>query len=235
MSEGRLIHRLAAMNTAAQSAFAGAYAWGVTVAPAAWSRGTPLIAKALALVTLLALAAGFAESRFGERARRVGLWVFVFGCAGVWSAVPGSLAVLRVDVLRGLAGMLGWALFALTSAAPARSAPENGADPTRPLPPRQSLSRGDGVYLAAGAVVAAAIQAVGWRVPSIERALLVRFVVIGSGLAILTTSADLATARHMRRGELSPRRRLQSATPALVGLAVLVLVGALFALRGSLG
>jgi hypothetical protein len=220
------------MNGAAQSAFAGAYAWAVTVAPAAWSRGAAPIAKVIALLALVALGAGFTEWRFGERARRVALWGFVFACAIVWSAVPTSLGVLHVDALRGVAGVLGWALFGLTFAAPARSLVEAGVARSRALPPRQVLAPGDRIYLWVGALVAGATQAVGWNTPSTERSLLVRFAVLGAGIAIVATSADLALARHLPRTEPSPRRRLASAVPALVVLGVLVLVGALFAVRG---
>jgi hypothetical protein len=220
------------MNGAAQSAFAGAYAWAVTVAPAAWARGAGAIAKVFALLALVTLLAGFAEPRFGERARRVALWGFVFACAIVWSAVPSSLGVLRVDALRGVAGVLGWALFGLTLAAPARSLVEVGVSRSRALSPRQVLVPGDKIYLWAGALVAAAIQAVGWSTPSAERALLVRFAVLAAGIAIVATSADLALARHLPRTEPSPRRRLDSATPMLVVLGLLLLVGALFAVRG---
>jgi hypothetical protein len=225
-------HRLAAMNGAAQSAFAGAYAWAVTVAPAAWARGAGPIAKVFALVALIALGAGFTEARFGERVRRVALWGFVFACAIVWSAVPSSLGVLRVDALRGLAGVLGWALVGLTLAAPARSLVEAGVARSRALAPRQVLVPGDRIYLWTGALVAGAIQAVGWSAPSAERSLLVRFAVLAAGMAIVATSADLALARHLPRTEPSPRRRLDSAVPTLVTLGLLVLVGALFAVRG---
>jgi hypothetical protein len=46
---------MAEIGTSAQAAIPGTYAWAITVAPAAWSRGAPLVAKVAAGVGLLAL------------------------------------------------------------------------------------------------------------------------------------------------------------------------------------
>jgi hypothetical protein len=228
----RAFDRLAAMNAATQTALAGVYAWGVTVAPAALSRGAPPVAKVAMTLALAALGANFAAQRYGERARRVGLWGFVLSCAGVWSAVPGALSVLRVDVVRGIAGMLGWALFALVSAAPARPAIDVPLAALRSFPPRQELAPGDRLYVATGALVAAALQLVGWRVVSPERALLVRCVVVASGLALIGASVELALARHVRPNKkLSALAVLRPALPFAVLLAVLVAAGCVSSMR----
>jgi hypothetical protein len=183
-------------------------------------------------LALVCLSACFAESRFGERARRVAVWGFVLACAVVWSAVPSSLGVAHVDALRGVAGVLGWGLFGLTFAAPARSPAEAGVARPRVLPPRHAPVSRDRIYLWVGALIAAVTQGVGWSTSSPERSLLVRFAVIAAGIAIVATSADLTLARHLPRAEPSHRRRLENAAPALVVLGLLVLVGALFAVRG---
>jgi hypothetical protein len=47
--------RLSALGASAQAAIPGLYAWAITVAPAAWSRGAPLVAKVAAIVGVLAL------------------------------------------------------------------------------------------------------------------------------------------------------------------------------------
>ncbi len=83
-----------------------------------------------------------------------------------------------------------------------------------------------------GGFLAFCMQVIGWLVPSVERALLVRLAVLASGLAIISTSAEIALARHELRGELAPGARLRAATTPLFVLGALVLVGALFALRG---
>ena len=234
MVAGRLMQRLTATSPAVQATVTGAYAWGVTVAPSAWSRGAPTVAKAVAILALATLGAFFAEARFGERARRAGLWGFVFAAAVVWSAAPGSLAPLRLDAVRGLTGMLGWALFGLTVAGPGRSTEGHSGSP-RPMPPRQVLPRGDGLFLAVAVVLAIGIQVVGWRVASVERALLVRLVVVAAALGLVTTSAEVALARHKRTSEASFRVRVRRATPALVAVLVLTLVGALMAVRRLAG
>jgi hypothetical protein len=64
----RLLLRVAELGASAQAAIPGLYAWAITVAPAAWSRGAPIFAKAAAILGLVALAtAPFVEGagRFG--------------------------------------------------------------------------------------------------------------------------------------------------------------------------
>src|SRR5271165_7131310 len=120
MRAAGLFERLSSWGAAAQASVPGAYAWGVTVAPAAWSRGGSSFARAASLVAIAALGAGVVgERRWGWRARIASLWTFILACALTWSAVPLALAPLRMDVPRGVAGMIGWALFAMASAAPA--------------------------------------------------------------------------------------------------------------------
>ncbi len=46
---------MASIGASAQAAIPGLYAWAITVAPAAWSRGAPLVAKGAAIVGVLAL------------------------------------------------------------------------------------------------------------------------------------------------------------------------------------
>jgi hypothetical protein len=67
----RLLLQVAELGASAQAAIPGLYAWAITVAPAAWSRGAPLVAKAAAVVGLVALVtAPFVEGagRFGAAA-----------------------------------------------------------------------------------------------------------------------------------------------------------------------
>jgi hypothetical protein len=129
--------------------------------------------------------------------------------------------------------MLGWALFALASAAPAlegRRAEARVVD-ERPLVPRKTFTRGDAGYVAGGAIIAAVLQIIGWRVASAERALLVRFVALAAGLAVIGAATDVALARHVPRVRRSRRRRLRGAMALLVAIAILALAGLLFALR----
>lgn len=67
----RFLLLVAELGASAQAAIPGLYAWAITVAPAAWSRGAPLLAKAAAIVGVAALVtAPFVEGagRFGAAA-----------------------------------------------------------------------------------------------------------------------------------------------------------------------
>jgi hypothetical protein len=251
-----LLELLAGMSATAQASVPAVYAWGVTVAPVAWSRGAPLLAKVAAVAALAAIALAVAgERRWGSRASVVGLWTFVLASAVTWSAAPAALGPLRIDAPRGLAGMLGWALFAFTSAAPALSGRSEGApaedvppendptvapaqgpteqdrEPEAALVPRKVLARGDTLYVAGGALLAVALQTVGWRAPTAERALLVRVVSLAAGIALLGVATDVALARHVPRSTRPPRQRVRRAMALLVALALLALSGLLLALR----
>jgi hypothetical protein len=235
MRSGAMFERLSRMGAAAQATVPGLYAWGVTVAPAAWARGAPALAKIAAGVAVLALIGGVVGERLGtDRARTPSLWAFVLASALTWSASPASLGPLRIDAPRGIAGMIGWALFAFATAAPAlrgRRVEERlveGED----LAPRKGLARGDAAYVTGGALVAGALQLIGWRAPTAERALLVRFVALAAGLAVLGVAAQIALARHAPRVQRSPARKLRRAMGGLVVLALLGLTGVLFLLRG---
>jgi hypothetical protein len=234
MGAPELLQRLSRFGAAAQASVPGAYAWGVTVAPAAWGRGGSLVAKLAAIVALLALAASVAGERWwGARGRLATFWTFVLASALTWSAAPLALAPLRIDAPRGVAGMLGWALFAFASAAPAlqgKRESERLVD-EEPLAARRGLARWDAAYVTLGAVAAAALQVVGWHVATAERALLVRFVTVAAGVALLGATTEVALARHAPRVARSRTRRLRGAMAAFVVLGLLGLTGVLFGAR----
>jgi hypothetical protein len=226
---------LSAMGAAAQASVPGVYAWATTVAPAAWSRGSSAPYKVAAITALLALVAGVAgEPRWGERARFASVWAFVLSSAVAWSAAPAAMGSLRVDSLQGLAGMVGWALFALTSAAPALDRRSEAVQRVEgePLATRSRPLSGDVAYVVGAAVGAVALQVVGWRVATAERALLVRFVALAGGLAVIGAGSDLALARHASRPPMPRLARVRRGLGAFVLLAMLAAAGVLFALRG---
>jgi hypothetical protein len=230
MRAASVFERLSSMGAAAQASVPGVYAWGVTVAPCAWARGASLVGKVAAIVALLMLGAGMlGERRWGGRARAVLLWGFVVACAAVWSAAPAGLNPLRMDAPRGLAGMLAWALFAFACATPALPPSMEGerANDDAPLAPRQKLRPGDAAYVAGGGLLAAILQVGGWTIPGGERALLVRFVALAAGLAVIGATTELALSRHLPRVVPSRSRRLRRAMTALVALGILVLGGLL--------
>jgi hypothetical protein len=235
MRGAALLERLSAAGAAAQAAVPGLYAWGLTVAPAAWGRGSSALAKVASIAAVLALGAGVAAGpRGGPGVRVASLWGFVLACALAWSAAPAALAPLRIDAPRGLAGMLGWALFAFASAAPALQGrrEEGRLAIDSALAPRRSVVRGDATYVAIGVALALALQAIGWSAMTAERALLIRVVALAAGIAVIGAATDIALARHAARAPRSRARRLRGALVVLVVLAFLGMVGLVFVVRG---
>jgi hypothetical protein len=186
------------------------------------------------VLALLALAAGwFGDRRGGVRARVTTLWAFVLSCALAWFAAPTALAPLRLDAFRGVTGIAAWALFALAWAAPAMSgAADARGDDEDPLVPRRRLAGREGYVLLGAGALAALIQAIGWDVPGVERSLLVRFVGLVAGLAIIDAAVDVSLGQYRRRARVTARARLRAARPWLVALGVLVVAGAVLAIRG---
>ncbi len=284
---GRVYAMMASIGASAQAAIPGLYAWAITVAPAAWSRGAPLLAKAAAVVGVIALAtapmiegagpalspdaarssgdADHRRSRTEKSSRSEGLrrsgspralasrslvqamqswtsptwarawsvWGFVLSSAMVWALVPSALSAARLDAVRGALGMIGWALFAFSSAGPAlRSDPSLASRivASTSLKPRSEIPRGDGIYVGIGVVLALLMQGVGWGIPVPERAVLVRLVTVVCGIAVLGGAASIALARHGKRVSASRRIRLKRALPWLVMLALVSLSGAVLGL-----
>lgn len=245
--------RVASIGATAQASVPGLYAWAVTVMPAAWSRGAPFVAKAAAIVGVLALVTAPLVESIGAPAtvetepvpqsllarvrswssptwaRAWSVWGFVLSSALVWALAPAALSSARFDGIRGALGMVGWALFAFASAGPAlRSDPDAAKRIIRStsLKPRSSIPRGDGLYIATGCVLAFGLQAVGWGVSTPERAVLVRLVTVVCGIAILGGTTSIALARHNKRVPASSRRRFRRAGPWLVALAAIGVAGA---------
>lgn len=231
-----ILERIASVGASAQAAIPGLYAWSITVAPAAWSRGAPVFAKAAALVGVVALVT--APLIEGARvrswtgptwARAWSVWGFVLSSAIVWVLTP-VLSSALLDDVRGVLGMIGWALFAFASAGPVLRPSPNDRERrilATSLGPTGALPRGDGAILAVGVVLALSMQAVGWGVSIPERAVLVRLVTVVCGIAVLGGSSSIALARHGARSAASVRLRLRRAFPWLVMLALFALAGLL--------
>jgi hypothetical protein len=136
------------------------------------------------------------------------------------------MSPLRVDLPYGLAGALAWALFAFASCAPAAQTHQlHSATAAKSLPGR--LPGTDTAYLVSGTLLAGLLEGVGWKISGAERALLVRFIALAAGLAIIGASAQIALARHVPRTTLPGSRRLRRATAALVVLGLGLLSGLL--------
>jgi hypothetical protein len=260
-----VLTRLSELGASAQAAIPGLYAWAITVAPAAWSRGAPLLAKVAAIIGVLALTTAPLIEGAGPRpppvsaegarpavacppkglailrswtgptwARVWSVWGFVLSSAIVWTLAPGALSSARLDDVRGALGVVGWALFAFASAGPSLRADPDASSRIvagSSLKPRSELPRGDGAYLAAGILLALGMQSVGWAVPTLERAVLVRLVTVVCGVAVLGATTSIALARHATRTPASRSLRLRRALPWVVILALFVVSGTVFTFR----
>jgi hypothetical protein len=65
-----VLSRLSELGASAQAAIPGLYAWAITVAPAAWSRGAPVIAKVAAVIGVIALTTAPFVENAGATLRR---------------------------------------------------------------------------------------------------------------------------------------------------------------------
>jgi hypothetical protein len=63
-----VLTRLSELGASAQAAIPGLYAWSITVAPAAWSRGAPMFAKVAAIIGVIALTTAPLVEGAGTRA-----------------------------------------------------------------------------------------------------------------------------------------------------------------------
>ena len=247
-----LLSRVSALGAVAQASVPGIYAWGVTVAPCAWSRGAPVAAKVAALAGVGALLAGIVlEHKRALAARATAVWGLLATSAIVWILAPTALAPLHLDAPRGVAGMFGWALFALASAAPAirpaalRTAPDTAPRlvEAAPLRPRSPVHRGDAVFIASAIIAAVVLQTIGWQIKAPERALLVRLSTLACALALIGGATAVSLARQERpNARAVPRLRIESAPtgrritlralfPWLAAVAVLTIGGALLYAR----
>ncbi len=231
LAERSILARLAAVGAAAQASVPGLYAWAVTVAPAAFTHGAPLVARIGAITGLAAIAAAVVlERRRSAYARVVLVWGLPIASVVVWLASSAMLSPIRMDASRGLTGVLGWLLFALAAGGPALgdSARAGGrAVEGAALTPRTPVRRGDVIYIGSAVVVAVLLQGIGWQIPAAERGLLVRLVTLASGIALVGSATSVALARHAPRTAPGPLgRRMRAAAPWLAFL-VLLAIGAL--------
>jgi hypothetical protein len=210
-----------------QAVVPGLYAWGVTVEPVSWSPRSGAAPKLLASAALVALAIGPAfERRAPDQVRLVSGWGFVLSSILVWVVAP-EPAFAAFDARRGIAGMLGWALFAFASASPAREA-RIAATAGPPVRPRALDSRADVSMLFVGLAAAVALQLIGWRVADRDRMLLIRTVGIAGGLGLITAAGAAAIAGKAPADEdrvPRPRRSRLPARVVVVALLACILVG----------
>jgi hypothetical protein len=211
---------------------AGVLAWAITVAPAAFGRGTGLRAAALGALDLMAAVVGpaivGARPRIG---RHVGITAFVGLAALAWLASSVAIHPQRLDPIRGVFGALAWGVFALSwSERGAKSAVPTDADAAA-LHARATLPRLAVPIAAIGVGGGVVLLALAWRIADPDRALVAHAVSVGAAVAMVSAAATVATARGRRRSH-SGRRFSSAAIRNLVLFAVVAVAGAvLVALR----
>ena len=222
--------RLVELGAATQVLVPGLYAWAITVAPAGFGHGSPWYGGFFAVVALLALPGGVALERAQRRTQAVHpavVWVFALASAATWASNTDALTPTRLGLARGLAGTVGWALFALACAAPPVT-PAADARVETGLRSRGTLARGDAVFVGVAAILALGLQAIGWDVDVPERAVLVRLITLASGIALVSVAGSVALSRHGRRGAVAGRLRFRW----LVLLVLLLTAGVFWRLLG---
>jgi hypothetical protein len=209
---------------ATQGTVPGAYAWAVTVAPAGWTSGASAVAIAFTALGLGSLIAGpLVERRSPLAAQLVVGWGMVLSGVGTWVLAPAA-AMDAFDAARGIAGMLGWGLFAFAIASPARTPVPALATTARPS--RRAGSRlFDRAVLSSAIGCAVALQVPGWHVAGRERALLVRLVAVAGGLGIMTAAGAVVVGHRPRQADGASVRlpRMRPVSVAWVAAGCLLL------------
>jgi hypothetical protein len=201
----------ARLGPVAQAAIPAVYAWGVTLAPF-------LFAPALeqVLVTLLPLGAVALSLYLEQRRKPHAIHVLLWGYVG-----PSTLALLlapqralhRFDWLRGALGLLGYALFAYSVAAPALRAPSTAS--TSSVRPNRLAVLLRALYMLIVPVMAFALLALGWDLVEDERAALAHVAACLLGILLM---------RAMDASQGGKRRLVHA------GFMILALMSALFSI-----
>jgi len=249
------LRKVLELGPTAQPIVAGIYAWAVTVAPVGYEKHGPRglhdwPAASFATLSILALAAGAAAEAAFRRApdrlpgsretwRTATLLAFAGASLITWICDTDGLSPVRLSAARGIAGMLGWGLFAFAFAAPVvEQAPSPDVAPARVVAgarARGRVERGDAVFVAIACAAVLALQLVGWNVQAPERAILVRLTTLFAGIVVLGGVGTYLSSRHGAVRELPQRARGRVPRPPLplgwvVALLLLVAGGLMYVL-----
>ena len=235
------------LGPTSQTIVAGIYAWAVTVAPVGFGKHGPhntqnWVGTVFATLAFLALVRGVVtdvlvrgkpgSEKLLESSRTLTLFSFATLSLVTWIVDTDALSPVRLSAARGVAGMLGWALFAYACSAPVV---EPVAEPARVeagMRARGRVERGDAIFVGVAAALALGLQLVGWNVPTPERGLLVRIVTLGAGILVLGGVGTFVAGRHGAKTDPNPRVRQRSSRAPLplgwVVALVLLLTGGIF-------
>lgn len=210
-----------------QRVVCSAFAWTVTVAPAAFSRAGSFAAQALSVACLAAGIAGPALVPSRKRVgRQLGITVFLALATMTWLLASSALEPGRLDAVRAGIGAIAWGVYAFSWGEPWRfrtEAPQDDAGGV--LRARSTLPAGAVPIAGAGVIAGLALLVVGWSVRDPSRALLAQAASIALSIAVVGASAQVAIARAKGRrpsGTALPREALR----AIIGLLFVALAGA---------
>ncbi len=217
-----------ALSVRANMLLPGLYAWVTTVAYPTTYRGAPSMARATALLALIALLSGpFLVPERPRLGRILGIYVFFGLSLATWLQVGELIGVDRLEPVRSALGAAGWALFALGWGSVRRvgSVPED--DPHvltgPPLTARSQLPVSASVVLGISVVGLAVPLMLAWRVVRLEHALFAHAAALLCALAILHAGANIALGHGAARSPASVRQRLVAATRPLAVLSLVLL------------
>lgn len=242
------LRKILELGPTGQPVVAGVYAWAVTVAPVGFGKHGPdgvqnwasTIFATLAFAALVRGAVSEARQREDlkavERSRTLTLFSFAAASLVTWICDDDALSPVRLSAVRGVAGMVGWALFAYACAAPVVEPVLEPARVEAGARARGRIEKGDAWFVGTAVLLALALQVFGWSVDVPERAMLVRVTTLGAGVLLLGGVGSFVSTRHGARpvAPLRARQRVATRLPLplgwVVALVLLLAAGLLYVL-----
>ena len=178
-----------------QASVPAVYAWAITVAPTAFGKGGTSLGQFFALLAITSVISSVAIAHTYAGAARFCLPLLVWGMtlfssASFLAATPRALA--SFDTTRGVAGVLGWLLFALASAAPALRRPPEASLTVKALDQQKSVEKPVfGFLIVIALACCVALQSYGWTQEVAERAVLLRVASVALSLLLLALCTKL--------------------------------------------
>jgi hypothetical protein len=223
----------------------GLYAWAVTVAWPILVRPSVSLARSLVFLSVSALLCGSALSvRWPAPARILGVWSFVALCTGAWASAKLPAGAPLLDPVQGIAGSLGWALFALGWASDGEAV-RRAAGPSvraeRSFSPRSRPWSGAPLVVAFAIAAAAVLLGIAFWVSGRARASFAHAAAISGAVALVGAAAEIVVrqrpAKHQnetgggsRIESVGWRAGLDGAKAPLILVATLALLGVAYTL-----
>jgi hypothetical protein len=202
----------------------GTYAWALTVLTPGLRQPDFGPALGVAFLAYLPLTATlFAPQR---HLRALGLG-FVGLCSLCWALLGEDLSTVHIDLLPGMLGSVGWALFALAWTTPVKAAASalDSQSPARPLEPRAQPALLPVVGLVSITLLAFLPVALAWRVTRPFAALLAHSVALAAAILLLSVASRFVIAYGSWQPAGRPCARLGQAGTTLVVLAIVAAMG----------